>query len=321
VVEIRTVDDLDECRALWRRVWPVECLFDLWEVRACFQERFARAPRFAVAEEDGSPVGLLALSRVDELGSLAAFPGETWQGRTWLEQNKIPAVGPGVRAALFETVEEPAAIRYLDGDPLVSEAPLALDEVGYLFLPGRYGYSFERYLGKYSGRSRKRLLRELEGLERLGVRYRHDDPADLDHLFRLNLDAFSERSYFADPRFLGAFEELARWLAAAGMLRVVTVEVQGEVAAVDLGASWGRTLTVLAGGTDPRFPGVAKLINLHHLSRACEERLSLVDFLCGDFRWKERFRLTPRPLFELRVAPARADGIVNTGTEDVAIAT
>ena len=47
------------------------------------------------------------------------------------------------------------------------------------------------------------------------------------------------------------------------------------------------------------FPSVAKLINLHHMQRACRERLNLIDFLCGDFSWKKKFHLTENPLYLL----------------------
>jgi CelD/BcsL family acetyltransferase involved in cellulose biosynthesis len=70
-----------------------------------------------------------------------------------------------------------------------------------------------------------------------------------------------------------------------------------------MGALWKGTYTLLAGGTSPEFPGVAKLINRHHLQWACRQKLKYVDFLCGDFNWKQRFRLTPAPLFELTSQP------------------
>jgi len=55
----------------------------------------------------------------------------------------------------------------------------------------------------------------------------------------------------------------------------------------------------VAGGTGGDFPGVAKLINFHHLEWACRQRLREVDFLCGEFNWKNRFHLTPRPLYKM----------------------
>jgi CelD/BcsL family acetyltransferase involved in cellulose biosynthesis len=75
--------------------------------------------------------------------------------------------------------------------------------------------------------------------------------------------------------------------------------VGGRIAAVDMGAIWKNSYTLLAGGTHPEFPGIAKLINLHHMEWSCSQKFDTVDFLCGNFNWKERFHLTPRPLYEL----------------------
>jgi len=100
-------------------------------------------------------------------------------------------------------------------------------------------------------------------------------------------------------RFLKSFENLVIWLQKNGLLRVTTVILGGNVAAVDIGAIFGSAYTVLAGGAHPDFPGVAKLINFHHMEWACSRRLEVIDFLCGDFGWKERFHLTPRPLYLL----------------------
>ncbi|UCF93222.1 MAG: GNAT family N-acetyltransferase, partial [Desulfobacterales bacterium] len=96
-----------------------------------------------------------------------------------------------------------------------------------------------------------------------------------------------------------SFRSLAHFLQAKGWLRFTTVLIAGEPAAVDLGCLYRGVYTLLAGGTNLHFPGVAKLINLHHMQRACRERMQQVDFLCGDFNWKKLFHLTPRPLFLL----------------------
>ena len=98
-----------------------------------------------------------------------------------------------------------------------------------------------------------------------------------------------------------AFKYLLELLKKKGWLRVTTILIGGELAAIDVGAVIDNKYTVLAGGTNPHFPGVAKLINFHHLKYACERRFDQIDFLCGDFGWKERFLLTPRPLYEFMI--------------------
>lgn len=256
-------------------------------------------------------VGLLPLSRTDDPGDFGFFPGELWAGKTWLEQNEITARDLRVAEALLDHVPGPAHLRYMPHSPLLAECrDLSVDEIGYLFLPGRYRHDFNAYMAEFSTKSRKKIGREIDALTAPGIAFRHDDIRDVDHFFRLNLGAFGGRSYFSDPRFLKSFEKLIAWLFANDMLRITTVLIGGRIAAVDVGALLatprsGAAYTVLAGGTDPEFPGIAKRINFHHMEWACSMQLDQVDFLCGDFGWKERFHLTPRPLYQVRIPEAR----------------
>ncbi len=258
---------------------------------------------FIVASRDSRFCGMVALSWIEETQSFAHFPGETWQGKTWLEQNRILAEDTDVFNALSEHIQPGTKLRYLLPEPfLQGQASIVPDEVGYLFSPARHNFSFDQYLQSFSGKSRKKLRCEISRLTSPGVSYRYDSYKDVAHLFRMNLENFKEQSYFSDRRFLKSFENLAAWLQANGLLRTTTVLIGGKIAAVDIGAVYAGTYTVLAGATDPDFPGVAKLINLHHIEWACQQRLAEVDFLCGDFNWKSRFHLTSRPLYELVTA-------------------
>ena len=208
-----------------------------------------------------------------------------------------------VTKALLESFSAPLHLRYLSSGYLAGISPeneeniCSIDETGYLFIPAQYDYSFDRYMSGFSRRTRKKLTRELTPLEKHGLRYRINHFPDVEKLFQMNVRCFRENSYFYDPRFLRSFEALSNWLKAQGMLRIVTVLLGEEIAAVDIGAVWHSHYTVLAGGTNPDFPGVAKTINFHHLAWACREKFALVDFLCGDFGWKSRFHLQPRPLY------------------------
>lgn len=303
MIQIRMFRDLETIETLWRRHWPRRVISDLWPVRACFQAEYNRPPRVLAAfTREGQFRGMLALSWMDEVRCFGHFPGEVWQNKTWLEQNRIIAAEPEVARALLDHVPEGALhLRYLVPDPaLPAGAAAEIDEIDYLFHPARYGCAFPDFMRLFSGRSRKKIRRELEPLHKQGVSIRQNRFEDVARLFDLNLSAFGEMSYFNDARFLHAFENLAAWLDAARMLRVTTVVVGGRIAAVDMSALYNGVCTVLAGGVDPDFPGVAKLINLHHLEWACSQGLSEMDFLCGDFNWKERFHLTPRPLFRIR---------------------
>lgn len=300
MIKVRQIDDLSLCQEIWKRFWPVESLFDLWEVREAFHQAFQRPCCFLTAEEAGETVGLLALSWVEELGRFCHFPGETWMGKTWLEQNKIPCCRPGVTEHLIGMIPGPAHVRYLvNGAADTALVPVTEDEIGYLFFPGDYGHSFDTYFGSFPGKKRKKFEIELTRLESMGVSYDYDiNSQALDALFQMNMERYGEYSYFQDSRFLVAFQNFLEFLRKRGFLRLTSVSIGGTLAAVDVGAVINDHYTVLAGGANALFPGVAKLINFHHLKAACANRFAQVDFLCGDFGWKERFLFTPRPLYE-----------------------
>ena len=86
---VRIVDDPIECRQLWECVMPAELVTDDWSFRACFEAQYRRPSCFIVAEDGVRICGLLPLSWIEEADCYGYFPGETWHGKTWLEQNRL----------------------------------------------------------------------------------------------------------------------------------------------------------------------------------------------------------------------------------------
>jgi len=300
---IRTVSDIEECRQLWNQCMPAELLSDLWEVRDCFHRQYRHQPRFIVAEEHGRVVGFLPLSFNEETGQYNYFPGETWEGKTWLEQNRVIADSRSTLDAMLATLDGPHQLRYLRSDTNWSRSDERVDEVGYLFVPENYGYDLEKYFEAFSHKTAKKLKKELAGWDVRNVEWRIDQPEDFEVLAQMNRSRFGRLSYFHDERFLESFRALMNLLNERGWLRMVTVIVDGVPAAIDMGSLYKGMLTMLAGGTVEGFPGIAKLINMYHMSYSCENRLDSVDFLCGDFNWKTLFHLTPVPLYVLEGEP------------------
>ena len=301
MTRIRICEDLEECRSIWQRTWPHDSVFDLWDVRWCFAQNYHNTPYFIIAEGNNNIEGLIALCKLKEQYGYSHFPGELWQGKTWLEQNKIIAATMHTAKELYDAVPEPSHIRYLLKTPTLKTASfMGVDETGYILMPRQYNFSFDLFFQEFSGKSRKKLHREISCLEKAGISYRYNRLDDIEYLFCMNLNNFGPWSYFYEQRFKTSFEHLIAFLSARGYLRITTILIGGTIAAVDFGAVWNNTYTVLAGGTNPEFPGIAKVINFHHIRWAYANRIELVDFLCGDFGWKKRFHLTPRPLYEIR---------------------
>lgn len=240
---------------------------------------------------------MLALSWIEEEGYYGFFPGETWKGKTWLEQNRVPAPSSALTRELWAAAPPSTRIRYLHDETAAYLKHAKIDETGYLFHPGRYGFDYDEYWQSFSGKSRKRLQRELDSFERMSRGWSQNRASDIEWMFDTNLSRFGRDSYFSDVRFVRGFESMLSSLSSRGLLRVTTVRVGGQRAAVDVGALYNNRYTVLAGATSEEFQGIAKAINLFHIEAGCRERFDRIDFLCGDFGWKERFHLEPRPLY------------------------
>ena len=295
-LKINLIDDPEQQRLLWERHWPQEGLFDQWEVRRCFAEPFARRHSFVTLENRGNSEAMLPLSWLEESACYGFFPGEAWQGQTWLEQNRLCASSAAALELLLEQAPGPLQLRYISAANGLPQ-PRAVDEWNYACFPAQYGFSFASFRKRLSCRFIRQMGRNIERLESRGLSFRENHAADLQVMFEMNLAAFRQESYFSDPRFIQAFEKLAHWLRQENRLRLVTVLVCGKIAAVDLAAVCNNGYTILAGGTNPEFPGVAKYINLHHLEWGFSQRMHCIDFLCGDFGWKSRLGLDARPYF------------------------
>lgn len=302
MTRIWAVTDPDACRQLWVQAIPQEHVADLWEVRECFHHHYRRQRYFVAAEDGGSLTGLLPLSWIPERSCYAYFPGETWHNETWLEQNRIIAQDGVTLARMIEFLENQGAryqLRYLLPSPLLQEVGTGVDENGYLFHPPRFDFNVDNFFGSFSRKAGKKILKAVNQFDACGVDVRLDALSDFDWMVQMNVDRFGSESYFADHRFTEGFRDLMHFLRDRGWLRMTTILVEGQVAAVDMGCIYNDVYTLFAGGTNPGFLGIAKYINLYHMRRACRERLGEVDFLCGDFGWKPMFHLTPRPLYKM----------------------
>jgi len=299
---IQILTDPVECRRVWEQVIPPERICDLWDVRACFHRQFNRPLYFIVARDGRRLTGFLPLAWIEESRCYGYFPGETWHGKTWLEQNRIIADDRAVLEAMMNRVNGYGSdiyLRYLTPSNVIESDDGTIDENGYLFYPPDFDYDMENYFRLFSHKSIKRILRDVAILEARGVEYCCNNLRDIELMIRFNLERYGDTSYFSDHRFAGGFREMVRLLHERGWLRLTTLLISGTPAAVDIGAVYGGAYTLLAGGTNAACPGVAKIINLHHMRWACEEKMKLVDFLCGEFSWKPMFHLSPRPLYLL----------------------
>lgn len=307
MVRIAHTTDLEECRRLWNKAIPPARITDIWDIRLKFHRHYGHRPYFIYAEENNTITGLLPLSHIAAEGYYGYFPGEIWHGKTWLEQNRIIADDRQTYDLMHRYAADRGKrinIRYILREDLPAGDPALVDEIGYLFYPRQYGFDMERYFSEFSGKSEKRIRREIRAFEERGVEMRFNHLPDFALMVQMNRERYGNNSYFADDNFVNSLREVMLTLHTNGWLRLTSVMVEGQYAAIDMGAVYNNTYTLFAGGTNPAFPGIAKYINLYHMKLGCEQGYDEVDFLCGEFSWKPMFHLSPRPLYQLRAFTA-----------------
>ena len=299
----RLITDLDECKRLWKALVRSRNIFDLWEFRLCFQRHFDYKPYFLILEDRKGVIGMLPLSYLKESDTFVFFPGETWKDKTWNERTPLYLRDKYFLPELLFSCPERSYLRYMEISKGFLLSFLELDEIGYVLSPGHMDFDLTHYQNRFSTKKFKGVCKTIRDITGDDSVFHLNRLEDFDRLVDMSLKHFGPDSYLYDARFTESFRDIMHFLHGQGWLRMVSLEIRGKTAAVDLGAVFNGTYTVFLGGTDSDFPGIAKVMNMHHIAVAFRERISKVDFLCGDFHWKKLWHLDPEPLYRF-VSPA-----------------
>lgn len=299
------VTDLNECERLWRALIPVRNISDQWDFRFCFHRHFKTQPYFLILEDHKGIAAMLPLSFVEELDRFVFFPGETWHQKTWLERTPVFLREQRFFSDLLSACPEKTHLRYLENPACDNSPDINLDETGYVLYPGLLECDFDRYRKRFSGKRFKEIVRVVRSFTGEGSVFHLNRMTDFDRMVEMSLNCYGGDSYLENRRFRESFREVLHLLHRQNRLRMVSLEINGLTAAVDLGALFQNTYTVFLGGTHHDFKGIAKAMNMHHLQFAFENNMEKIDFLCGDFNWKKIWHLDPEPLYTF-LSPALA---------------
>lgn len=283
---------------MWRLLIRPKSISDLWDFRLCFHRYFDHRPCFLLLEDRKGIAGMVPLSYVENMDLFVFFPGELWKDRTWTERTPIYAREPDFIQELLRSCPDRTHLRYMDIPEAIDLSGLTVDEIGYVLYTHGLGPDLTRYRARFSNKKIKAILKEVRSYTEKAASFHLNRLEDFDRIVDMSVEYYGRDSYLHDSRFREGFRDIMYFFQQGGWLRMVSLEIQGETVAVDLGALWRGTYTVFLGGADRGFPGVAKVMNMYHIEFACGKGISKVDFLCGDFHWKKLWHLDPEPLFK-----------------------
>ena len=316
------ITDLDQCEKLWKKLITPKHISDLWEFRLCFHNHFQHKPFFFVLEDQKGISGMIPMSHVENIDTCFLFPGEMWNNKTWLERTPVYIRDGCSINKLLNTCPDNVYLRYLEVPYEKLPSGFSEDETGYVLYPGNMGFNIDEYFKRFSHKKIKAIHKVIHSYLDSGCEFFYDRVEDFDSLVEMSLQQFGNKSFLYDERFRNGFRDALDFLQKRKMLRITSVVIDGELAATDIGAVFQGIYTVFMGGTDSRFPGIAKLMNMGHIDYAFRERINKVDFLCGGFHWKLLWHLDPEILYEYKTNPlsiANIAGISHSSTHMSAV--
>ncbi len=291
------VTDLDQCEKFWKTFISPRYISDLWEFRLCFHKHFQHKPVFLVMEDHKGIAGLVPMSYVQKLDTFCMFPGEMYNNRTWLERTPVYIRDDCSIHDLLKVCPENSYLRYLDISDSSVDYDFSEDEIGYVMYPGDMDYNINNYHKRFSNKKLKAINKVIRSYSGQECEIILDRLEDYDCLVEMSIQQFGSRSFMYDKRFQRSFKDVLIFLHKKKMLRMISCVIGGELAAIDIGGIYKGIYTVFLGGTDSRFPGIAKLMNMNHIEYGFSEKLYKVDFLCGDFHWKILWHLNQEVLY------------------------
>ena len=186
------------------------------------------------------------------------FPGEIWKNKTWLERTPVYAINRDILYRLLASCTERTYLRYIECDSDYLPDYVSADETGYVMYPGRLDFEKLNYRSRFSSKKFKSILKDVNNILSMGAVFHINRVKDFELLVEMSIERYGEDSYLQDCRFRNSFKDVIRLLNRMDCLRMVSLEIEGNTVAVDVGAVYNGTYTVFLGGVFSRIQGAGE---------------------------------------------------------------
>ena len=291
----KIINELEECKKYWDIFTEKKYLFDFWDYRACFYFPGNCILNFILALDDGKPVALMPLWKEKGKGYHEFFGGE------FAERNRF-MLSPDYRTkkmveSILKKLPPKTYLPYIDQSE-ISLAELNECEKRYFLELEKFNFSFDNYVNSFSKKHRKNFRRDIRLFDERHPVVRHNRIENLDRMFELNRERFYEGSFFAGEFFSSGFRNLVGIASKNGELNMISIEIEGQVEAVEVAVLKNGIYYVLMGGNNLKISNIGKYLTSEHIKNAISKGAKLVDFLSTDSNWKELWNFTSEQTYE-----------------------
>lgn len=291
MISFETTSEFKTAEKWWRTLATDKSVYDLWELRLAYRAGAAAPLNFIAAFDKEKIVALLPLQFSVEYKCWEFFAEE------FVEDNRVFYL-PGYEKLipdLYAEAPRPVKIYDLAGDDAFTRALPLEDYVYYLALDKIE--SLEDYLNTLNPKKKRNFRRDFRILEKQGkINLVYNRLADFDRLFELSQGRFGSESYLKEEKIREVHRNLLKlkldW-------QMISLEINGELAAVSLAVFYNQVYYYLNSGADfLKFPECGNYLNRLNLERALALRAKVFNVGLGDCGWKRRWDFKTIPQYK-----------------------
>ena len=289
-MEFKILNKLHECRTVWNKLSSKKRLFDIWDYRICFFDREKQDFHFIVGEEKTKVAALVPLCFDKVKNKYSYFGGWFPERNTFFLKN---------REMLPLLLEQCPYNTYIEGiDP--AEAlyyKFSEDEFTYFLDLGKFNCNFEIYFSTFNKKRQKNFKREMKSIP--SYKLFHNRLDDINRLVELNVRQYEEDSKLNDDAIKKGIYKLAEIAKKKHALEMLSLEINGQVEAVDIGILHREWYYALIGGANNlRYPNIGKLMTALDIKNAIKKKSRFIDFFATSGHWKNMWNLEKQILLK-----------------------
>jgi hypothetical protein len=103
---------------------------------------------------------MIPLVYLAERDKYVFFPGEVWNGKTWLERTSVFCRRPEDLGYFLSECPDRTYLRYINGDQASSLAELDVDETAYLLHPPEFNFDLDLYYQRFVWKKLKAIKKK-----------------------------------------------------------------------------------------------------------------------------------------------------------------
>ncbi len=287
---LHVIQNINECKKLWKTFSPNKVLFDDWDFRYQFHKAYKYTPYFISLMKNNRPTALLPLD-YDSVNHRYQ-----WFGGEWQEENTFFSDNDEIIPFLLALAPRPLFLYAIDEKSTLSiNNMIKFDYCDPKYIVKLDGYKSDtNFLSQLKKKKRYNLKRDIAYIEGFGPQVIIDKRNDFQMINQLVTSRFHSKSeladYEKDPPVSKAFNNIFNTSNTQFQTRLFSIYINGVCEASDMNIIYNETYYTPRGGNHvKKYPGIGNYMFYKEIADALSLGLKTIDFHQMDYGWKHKW--------------------------------